>query len=71
MHRADLRPEISAAVFAASPPQIVKPILTSIGAHLILVEELIEPQLDEMLCLKILSDLFSEWLKQQLEQSTL
>ena len=67
LKRADLKPEISAAVFAATPPQVVKPILTSIGAHLILVEELIEPQLDEMLRLKILSDLFSEWLKQQIE----
>ncbi|MFL9449553.1 peptidylprolyl isomerase [Tolypothrix bouteillei VB521301_2] len=68
LHRTDLRPEISATVFAATPPQIVKPILTSIGAHLILVEELIEPQLDEMLRLKILSDLFSEWLQRQIEQ---
>ncbi|MEH1944197.1 MAG: peptidylprolyl isomerase [Nostoc sp.] len=67
LSRADLKPEISAAVFAVTPPQVVKPILTSIGAHLILVEELIEPQLDEMLRLKILSDLFSEWLKQQIE----
>ncbi|AUB35011.1 Parvulin-like peptidyl-prolyl isomerase [Nostoc flagelliforme CCNUN1] len=32
-----------------------------------MVEELIEPQLDEMLRLKILSDLFSKWLKQQIE----
>ncbi len=68
LHRAQLRPEISAAVFAATPPQILKPILTSIGAHLILVEELIEPQLTEMLRLKILSDLFSQWLQQQIDQ---
>lgn len=68
LHRAQLRPEISAAVFAATPPQILKPILTSIGAHLILVEELIEPQLTEMLRLTILSDLFSQWLQQQIEQ---
>ncbi|BAZ12496.1 PpiC-type peptidyl-prolyl cis-trans isomerase [Calothrix sp. NIES-4071] len=68
LHRAQLRAEISAAVFAATPPQILKPILTSIGAHLILVEELIEPQLTEMLRLKILSDLFSQWLQQQIEQ---
>lgn len=68
LHRADLRAEISAAVFAASPPQILKPILTSKGVHLILVEELIEPRLSEMLRLKILSDLFSQWLKRQIEQ---
>lgn len=68
LHRTELKPEISAAVFAATPPQILKPILTSSGAHLILVEELIQPQLNNMLYQKILSDLFSEWLKQQIEQ---
>ena len=66
--RTALKPEISATVFAATPPQILKPILTSSGVHLIKVEELLQPQLDEQLRLKILSDLFSEWLKRQLEQ---
>jgi hypothetical protein len=42
--------------------------LTSIRAHLILVEELIQPQLDTMLRRKIISDLFAEWLKRQIEQ---
>jgi parvulin-like peptidyl-prolyl isomerase len=68
LNRTALKPEISAAVFAVTPPQIIKPVLTSIGAHLILVEELIQPQLDTMLRRKFLSDLFAEWLKQQIEQ---
>ena len=68
LHRTELKPEISAAVFASTPPQTLKPVVTSIGAHLILVEELIQPQLNNMLYQKILSDLFSEWLKQQIEQ---
>jgi parvulin-like peptidyl-prolyl isomerase len=68
LQRKDLKPEFSAAVFAATPPQVLKPILSSKGVHLILVEELIEPQLNERLRYKILSDLFSEWLKQQIEQ---
>jgi parvulin-like peptidyl-prolyl isomerase len=67
-NRKDLKPEISAAVFAATPPQILKPIVTSLGTHLIRVEELIQPRLDESLRYKIFSDLFSEWLKQQIEQ---
>jgi parvulin-like peptidyl-prolyl isomerase len=66
--RKDLKPEISAAVFAAKPPQILKPIVTSKGIHLILVEELVQPQLDDQLQSQILSDLFSQWLKQQKEQ---
>jgi parvulin-like peptidyl-prolyl isomerase len=69
LRRTDLKPEISAAVFAATPPQILKPIVTSKGAHLLLVEELIQPQLDDTLSQKIFSDLFSEWLKQQIEQA--
>lgn len=68
LHRKDLKPEISAAVFAATPPHILKPIVTSKGVHLILVEELIEPKLDDRLHQKILSELFSLWLKQQLDQ---
>lgn len=68
VRRKDLNPEISAAVFAAKPPQLLKPIVTSSGVHLILVEEIIQPQLDEKLHQKIGSDLFSEWLKQQIEE---
>jgi parvulin-like peptidyl-prolyl isomerase len=68
LSRKALKPEISAAVFAATPPQILKPIVTSSGSHLIWVEELIQPRLDDTLRYKILSDLFSEWLKQQIEQ---
>ncbi|GET37393.1 peptidylprolyl isomerase [Microseira wollei] len=68
VRRQDLKPEISAAVFAATPGQILKPIVTSKGIHLILVEELIQPQLDNLLRLKITSDLFSAWIKEQIEQ---
>lgn len=66
--RLELSPEISAAVFSATPPQILKPILTASGAHLILVEEFIQPQLDDRLRMEITSSLFSEWLNQQLNQ---
>lgn len=66
-HRKDLRPEIAAAVFAAKPPQIIKPITTSKGVYLIWVEEIIQPQLDEQLREKIITELFSDWLKQQIE----
>ncbi|NEP51691.1 MAG: peptidylprolyl isomerase [Moorea sp. SIO3C2] len=66
--REQIKPEISAAVFAAKPPQVLKPIVTSKGVHLILVEEIIEPQLDDKLRSQILLNLFSEWTKQQVEQ---
>ncbi|MBN3942783.1 peptidylprolyl isomerase [Nostoc sp. NMS9] len=68
VHRKNIKPEICAAVFAAKPPQLLKPIVTSSGVHLILVEEIIQPQLDNVLRHKIGLDLFQEWLKQQITQ---
>lgn len=68
VRRKELKPEISAAVFAAKPPQILKPIVTSKGIHLIWVEELVQPQLNDKLCYQILSDLFGTWVKQQVEK---
>lgn len=68
LHRTELKPEISAAIFAATPPQILKPIVTSKGVHLILVEEIIQPLLDDTLNSKILLDLFAGWLKHQIEE---
>lgn len=67
-HRHNFKPEISASIFASQPPQLLKPMLTSEGVHLILVEEIIQPQLDERLSSQILAGLFSQWLKQQVEQ---
>ncbi len=64
--RTDFRPEIAAAVFAATPPQILKPIITPRGAHIIVVEEIVKPQLDEPLRLQIMGEFFNTWLKQQL-----
>ncbi|MBP5974720.1 peptidylprolyl isomerase [Brasilonema sp. CT11] len=66
--RKDFRPEIAALVFAATPPQILKPIITPKGVHLISVEEIIEAKLDEQLRVKILGDLFAAWLKQQIAE---
>jgi hypothetical protein len=68
VRRGELKPEISAAVFASTPPQILKPIVASKGVHLILVEEIIQPQLSEQLQAQILSELFSDWLQQQSKQ---
>ena len=69
LRRKDLKPEMSAAIFAAKPPQLLKPIVINQKSHLILVEELIQPKLDDRLHSKILSDLFSTWLNQQVEQA--
>jgi parvulin-like peptidyl-prolyl isomerase len=66
VRRKELKPEISAAVFAAAPPQVFKPIVSAKGLHLIWVEEIIQPQLDDKLRYQIISDLFISWLNQQI-----
>ena len=65
LSRKDLQSEVSAAVFAAKPPQVIKPIVTSKGVHLILVEEIIQPELDDNLHNTILAFLFDEWIQNQ------
>jgi parvulin-like peptidyl-prolyl isomerase len=67
VQRKELKPEMSAAVFAATPSQVLKPIVTSKGVHLIFVEEIIQPQLLPKLRYQILQDLFSAWIKEQIE----
>lgn len=67
VNRRDLKPEISAIIFAAKSPQLLKPIITSKGVHLILLEEIIQPKLTQKLRDRISSEFFDEWLKQQIE----
>jgi parvulin-like peptidyl-prolyl isomerase len=68
VNRTEMKPEVSAAVFASMSSQLLKPIVTADGVYLVLVEEIIKPELDKMLYQKIMLDLYSEWLKQQKEQ---
>jgi parvulin-like peptidyl-prolyl isomerase len=67
LNRQQLTPEIASAVFAANPPQFIKPILTSAGVHLILVEEIIEPELNEETRNQIINELFAQWLQQKMQ----
>ena len=68
VNRTDMKPEVSAAIFAANPPTILKPIVTADGIYLVLVEEIIKPELDTQLHQKIMLDLFTEWIKQQAKE---
>ncbi len=66
-YRKDFRPEIAAAVFASSPLSILKPITTPKGVYLIWVEEILQPELDDELREKIISQLFENWLKKEVK----
>lgn len=70
VYRKDLKPDISAVVFTAKPPQVLKPIVTSKGVHLILVEEIMQAQLKDESRYKIMSDFFDIWLKKQIQNTT-
>jgi parvulin-like peptidyl-prolyl isomerase len=66
--RSEMKPEVSAAVFAAMPSQLLKPIVTADGVYLVLVEEIVKPELNKRLRQKIMLDLYSEWLEQKMEK---
>ena len=66
--RRDLKPEISAAVFAANPPQVLKPIITAKGVRLIFVEEIIQPHLNDDFKQEILRDLLLSWIQDKVNQ---
>ncbi|MGL5793460.1 MAG: peptidylprolyl isomerase [Waterburya sp.] len=68
VNRTEMTPEVSAAVLAAMPSQLLKPIVTADGVYLVLVEEIVQPELDQKLRNQIMLDLFSEWIKQRQEQ---
>ena len=67
-HRHEFKPDIASAVFVANPPELLKPIAIAQKVHLIWVEEIIQPELDQQLYLKIMGELFADWLKQQIAQ---
>lgn len=68
LNRKQLKPEISASIFAATPPCLLNPIKTNLGFHLVYVEEIIKPTLDEKLKASIISELFTNWLEKELEK---
>jgi parvulin-like peptidyl-prolyl isomerase len=66
---ADLPTELATAVFAANAPEVLRPIVLNGNAHLLYVDERIEPILDESMRERILTELFSTWLKEQVAQA--
>ena len=66
LHRWSLRPDIAAVVFASTPGELLYPIQTDHGFHLLRVEEFIPAQLNEEIHQEILQRLFQEWLKGEL-----
>ncbi len=47
--------------------EVLKPIVTSKGVYLILVEEILQPELNDQFRYQIWSELFGEWVINQIE----
>lgn len=65
--RRDLKPELATVIFSATEAQLFKPIKTQLGSHLILLDSVERKELDDSLRLEIVSELFDEWLEQQVK----
>jgi parvulin-like peptidyl-prolyl isomerase len=68
LKRDKLKPEISSAVFAAQPPQVLKPIVVDKQIYLIFVSKIIQPELNNEIRYQIITQLFEQWLEKQLER---
>jgi parvulin-like peptidyl-prolyl isomerase len=62
LYRWNLKPDLAAVVFSARSQEVLGPLQTSIGYHLLMVEEFIPAQLDLETYQKICDRLFQEWL---------
>ena len=70
VNRAMLSPAVESAVFAAKNGDVVGPIKTDSGYHIIKVHELLFGQLDdEEVATRIQQELYAEWLEQQAENA--
>ena len=66
VHRWSLKPDIVAVIFSAEPGQVIGPLQTEQGYHLLLVEEFIPAQLTPAVYQDILNRMFKQWLSQEL-----
>src|SRR5207249_1165533 len=65
--RRDLNPAVAPALRDAQAGEVVGPVATPQGMHLLLVEEVKPAELNERLAEIIRAELFDEWLEQQLQ----
>ncbi|MBN8563059.1 MAG: peptidylprolyl isomerase [Leptolyngbya sp. UWPOB_LEPTO1] len=66
LYRWNLKPELSALVFSATPGQVIGPIEMDQASHLLLVEEFIPAEFTPERQQEILDRMFNEWLTTEL-----
>jgi putative peptide maturation system protein len=67
--RKSLSPGVESAVFSARPGDVVGPLKTDMGYHLIKVEEVLLGQLDAKAAEAIRAELFEDWLRERVKQA--
>jgi parvulin-like peptidyl-prolyl isomerase len=65
LYRWNLKPEIVDVVFNARPGELIGPITTEQGSHILIVEEFIPAQLTPQRYQEILNQMFKEWIDNQ------
>jgi parvulin-like peptidyl-prolyl isomerase len=68
IRRKDLNPELLSVFSATNPPQIIKPLTTSKGYHLLWIDEIIKSELDPSVYKEIQTQLFIEFLRDKLKE---
>ena len=66
LYRWELKADFAALVFGSPPGEILSPVKTDQGYHLILVEEFIQAELTRDRAQEILQKLFQDWLSSEL-----
>lgn len=66
LYRWQLKPEIAAAVFNTSPKEVISPIQTPLGYHILMVEAFIPAELTPQRYQEIRDRLFQEWLTSEI-----
>ena len=66
VYRWSLKPDMAAVVFSARPGEIMSPIKTDQGYHILMVEEFIPAELTPETYQRIIDKMFGEWLASEL-----
>jgi PPIC-type PPIASE domain len=69
VRRKDISPELSSLFSVVNAPQIIKPMMTSKGFHLVWIEENNKAELNDEIYMEISDELFKDFLRQKIISS--
>ncbi len=66
LYRSNFKPDIAEVIFNATQGQVIGPLQTEVGHHIVLVEEFISSELTPQRYQHILNQMFQQWLAMEL-----